>query len=1698
MNIFEITIGRKYKDSWFVVVEHNRPGQLPIRSEGALKFKPINKDIFDELGELLWNPTTQYGEMLGKALFYDEVRDAFASALATISYNETSNSDNNNPNCLHILLQIEDEELRQLRWEKLCAPWDSGNWDYLLLNQKTPLSLYIPSTTGRLFPPIGRLDLQALVVAASPEGLGHIHLAPFDVQATVSSIKASLGDIPCDVLATVDGAIGLPTLENLMQCLANNEKYYTVLHLVCHGQLLVDGETAIYLANENNQVAPVKATELIKQLRRLRRLPHFAFLSTCESASAEAEVAKVPAIGGLAQRLVRELGMPAVVAMTDAISIKTAEALAATFYKQLRQHGYADLALAEATAGLQSRYDITVPALFSRLGGRPLFSDTLERPLTKKEIEFGLNRLYQLLPERAPVLEDALKNHVDTLQQTLAADTDAGIKEQKQALQEIDRISLEVIDFSFQNLALGQELPSYDARCPFRGLYPFRYEDREFFCGRKELIEELQQKLREHNFLPVLGASGCGKSSVVMAGLFPALQQKETQLVMAYMTPKVDPLAQLQASLAQVQNHPYILVVDQFEEVFTLCKEKDKQQNFIDELPRFAQNQRVILTMRADFWGECATYPELRNLMEKQQKLIAPMNATELRNAIDEQARKVGLRFEVDLLNKILDDLEGEPGAMPLLQHALLELWKRRHGRWLLSQEYRHIGGVQQSIAKTADDFYDKLSPEEKDLVQDIFVRLTRLDESAVQGERRRDTRQRVELETMISANNNPGVIKNLVERLADERLVITSCDEVTREEEVEVAHEALIRYWKRLSCWLDEDRSSLLLRQRVEQEARDWEKAVKKEDLLLLQGSRLIEAVAQLSGKGRVSLSELGRNYIVACQQLQERNDVRTKTQLINAWSALSEVCLFKNEQLEALIYALKAGRILQKIQESMWLEKKLTSNIVALLYQNFDKVRERNRLKGNQGWLNSVSFSPDGKLVATASGDNTVRLWDITGQQITVLSHPDPVFSISFSPNSKFIATASSDSTAILWDITGQQIAVLPHQDWVNSVSFSPDGKLVATASLDKTARLWHITGQQVAVLQHKGSVYSVSFSQNGKLVATASGDKTATLWKITGQEIAQLPHQNYVTSVSFSPDGTLVATASDDMTVIRDITDKLRDITEHQIAQLLHFQGWFNSVSFSPDGKLVATASHGVTVKLWDITGQQIAQLPHQGSINRANFSPDGKLMATTSGGTATLWDITGQQITLLPHQGKVNSISFSPDGKLVATASNDGTVKLWDITGQEIALLPHQDWVNSVNFSPDSKLVATASNDGTVKLWDITGPQIALLPHRDWVYSVNFSPDSKLVATASRDTTAKLWDITGQEISQLPHQGPVNSVSFSPDGKLMGTASDDHTAKLWDTRGQQIALFPHQDKVRNIIFSPNCKLVATASDDHTAKLWDTRGQQIALLPHQDWVYSVSFSPDNRLAATASRDTTAKLWDITGQQIALLTHQGWVYSVGFSPDGKLVVTASGDGTAKLWDITGQQIARLRHSGKVRSVSFSPNSKFVATASSDSTAILWDITGQQIALLSHKDSVNSVSFSPDGKLVATASGDGTVKLWDIAGQQIALLPHQGKVRSVNFSPNGKLLATASFDKTAKLWRAGWLDEMLEWGCGKISDYLTHNPDVNESDRRLITEQYDFVRSDFYSQSHESILNNLDQDSPKIMFIVSEKQQTD
>jgi WD40 repeat protein len=605
------------------------------------------------------------------------------------------------------------------------------------------------------------------------------------------------------------------------------------------------------------------------------------------------------------------------------------------------------------------------------------------------------------------------------------------------------------------------------------------------------------------------------------------------------------------------------------------------------------------------------------------------------------------------------------------------------------------------------------------------------------------------------------------------------------------------------------------------------------------------------------------------------------------NALDLLSE-----GKGLEATIEAIEAGKILQKQNATN------PKVIAALLATNFG-VREINRLESHSDWVINVSFSPDGKTLATGSVDKTIKLWDVeTGKEIrTLKGHNDSIISVSFSPDSKTLATASADKTIKLWDVkAGKEIRTLEgHKDSIRSVSFSPDGKTLASGSgaktlttesadTDKTIKLWGVeTGQEIRTLSgHKKSVMNVSFSPDGKTLATGSADKTIKLWNLsTGKEIRILQgHEETVNSVSFSLDGTTLATASDDSTIkLWNVETGIRNLT------IQGHQESVRSVSFSPNGKTLATGSVDQTIKLWNVEiGKEIRTLQgHKGLVRSVSFSPDGKTLATSSE-NIRLWDMeTGKEIRTLPgHKDKkrIESISFSPDGKTLASGSADKTVRLWNVeTRTEIRTLEgHQDSVMSVSFSPDGKTLTSGSADKTVKLWNVeTGTEIRTLEgHKKTVLSLSFSPDGKTLASSSDDSTINLWNLeTGKLNRTLQKESATNkllsvsSVKFSPDGKTLATGSDDKTVKIWD--------------------------VETGKEIRT------------LSGHTKPIYSVSFSPDGKMLATGGVDKTIKLWDVkTGEELRTLSgHKKPIASIGFSPDGKTLATGSDDGTTKLWEL-------------------------------------------------------------------------------------------------------------------------------------------------------------------------------------------------
>jgi WD40 repeat protein/tRNA A-37 threonylcarbamoyl transferase component Bud32 len=1240
-----------------------------------------------------------------------------------------------------------------------------------------------------------------------------------------------------------------------------------------------------------------------------------------------------------------------------------------------------------------------------------------------------------------------------------------------------------------------------DIRCPYRGLQVFEEQHAEFYFGREALVHQLVSyhaaiaaNLRGDRFLTIMGASGSGKSSLVRAGLIPALRagaaSGNTSWTVCLMKPGERPLEELAAQLAPLLNNApnamgnghhapttsdlkgklatdgrmlhlavrqawmpslpgqrLLLIVDQFEEIFTLCHDEMERRRFIENLlyaTAVSDGPVVVLpTMRADFYHHCADYRDLANRISAHHILVGAMETAELQRAIEQPAQRVGLKFEPGLINAILADIAQEPGALPLLQHALLELWERRQGRLLTLRAYQASGGVQGAIAQRADAIYQSLSPDEQAIVRRIMLRLTEPGEEGAQP-----TRRRGKLANFVLRPEDTPIVATVLKQLADARLITT--DEAT----VEVAHEALIRGWPRLQGWLEADQEGLRLHHHLAQAAQEWAN-LNRDPGELYRGARLATATEWATGHAG-ELNSLEREFLQASQELAQRQEVEQETQRQRELAQAQELAEAERQRAEtqskssmrlrflAIILLLLLGLALAAIQVAVSGQRVLDARRLAFAAQSqLESAPETALLLAYEAAARRPEFESEQALRDSLAA--------FTWRPARFSGHEDQLLSGLFSPDGQHILTASADGTARLWDLSNQSfISLAGHEDWVVSAVFDPAGERILTASRDGTARLWDPQGQTLATFEgHEARVTSAVFSPDGQQVLTASNDGTARLWDPQGQTLATFEgHEAGVTSAVFSPDGQQVLTASDDSTA------RLWDLEGQTLATFEGHEGAITRALISPNGQYILTAAEDGTAQLWDLAGQSLVTLPHRENITNAVFSPDGQTVFTTAGreNTVQRWDLSGQPLsTFHGHSRAVRGIVFSPDGQRVLTASDDGTARLWDLTGQPLATFKgHTSPVVSAVFSPDGQQVLTASSDSTAQVWQEVGQLLPTLRgHEDEVESAVFSADSQRILTASTDGTARLWDLEGHSLVVFEgHEEQVDNALFSPDEQYVLTSSEDGTARLWDLEGQTLATFSHDDEVGSAAFSPDGRQVLTASNDTTARLWQLDGQLLVTFTgHEGELQGAVFSSNGQRVLTTAEDGTARLWDLSGQALAVLeVDDGQLQTALFSPDGQRILTASGDGTAKLWDLAGQLLVILTgHQDRIEQAIFSPDGEYILTASWDRTAQLWDLNGRSVATFAgHTNAVKWAVFSPDGQRVLTASDDGTARLWNLDGQPLAILRgHENWVASAVFSPDGRRIVTASRDFTSRQYLAN-IEELLAAAACRVGRGLT------------------------------------------------------
>ena len=1186
-----------------------------------------------------------------------------------------------------------------------------------------------------------------------------------------------------------------------------------------------------------------------------------------------------------------------------------------------------------------------------------------------------------------------------------------------------------------QALDMETTLPQPQPANPYRGLQPFQEADKARFFGREAMIERLLDRLAGERFLAVVGPGGCGTSSLVQAGLVPALRRGvEPELAGCYVTqmrPGAQPFEALALALCRIavetvpqalfaairageetllaaveralpdDGGELVLVIDPLDELFLLVDKATERQRFLEVLLAAVTSPgsrlRVVVTLRAGRYDRPLQHPGFGQWLQRGTEVVLPLSPSELERAITGPLEHLGLSIEPGLLDQIQSVWVEQPDSLPDLQHTLAELFAQRSGDTLTLETYRAMGGIHGAVEHRAEALYGRLEPAGQQAARRLFLRLAGAGAAAGEIGAAPGLCRRVSQTELLAGADDRAAMETVLESYSRHRLLTLDHDPRTRAPTVEIAHETLLHRWSRWDEWLDAWRRDRRMQRDLAAATTAWLDAG-RDEALLLHGTRLVQ-FEEWAGSREVALAGDEQAYLAA--SLARRQEAQAQQAARQARERASQrrtvrrlwvlIAVLAMTALAALSLALLAFG--QREQAQRQARTATARELAAAAAANLEVDPERSIL---------LALEAAGPALAE-DGSVPPEVMDVLHRAVQAArvryTLPDSGRG-AFSPDGRFLVTGDPVASDFegqlrLWDAASGELvrALSGHTGRVAYVAFSPGGRRVASGSEDGTVRVWDIaTGAQLLAIEgHGGGAAIPAFSPDGTRIATAGLDDTLQVWDAsTGDRLFSADLEGWGGGLEFSPNGAYIATGQGDGTAT------IRDAASGEA--LLTLSGHTDGVcdlAFDPSGSRIATASYDGTAKVWDAsTGRE--------------------------------------QRTLFAHHGFVCGVDWSADGARLATGSEDGTARVWEAaTGREELLLAgHSQGIDSVAFRPDGGLLATASVDGTARVWDVS-PQggqewLTLVAHEAGVAGVTFSPDGSRLVTAGMDGSGKLWDArTGAEIRTLGGSPLSGWPSFHPQGQLLAAGSDDGTAKVWslDSGAELLALEGHSEAVNATAFSPDGALLATASDDGTAKIWEvaallaagvTAGPARATLPgHSDAVMAVAFDPGGTRLATASWDGTARLWDVaSGEPVAAsLDAPAPLTSLAFSPDGSRLATASTSGMATVWDpATGKALFNLAgHTGIVWDISFSPDAREIATASLDGTAIVWNVdaaagpSGQEkMTLTGHNGPLTRVAYSPDGQHLATASMDGTVRVYVLGAEELLELARGRVTRSL------------------------------------------------------------------------------------------------
>ena len=1156
--------------------------------------------------------------------------------------------------------------------------------------------------------------------------------------------------------------------------------------------------------------------------------------------------------------------------------------------------------------------------------------------------------------------------------------------------------------------------------CPFKGLMSFEVGDADLFFGRERLTAEMVARLAGSSFLGVVGSSGSGKSSAVRAGLVPGLAagilQGSERWIRAIMRPGEHPSRsadravysalpeELRSSLsgsdepvsAAVDVLPdgmrLFVFVDQFEEVFTQCRDEAEREAFIADLTRpiaeYPDRLVVVIAVRADFYGRCGSYPELAGMLGANHVLVGPMSADEYRSVIEGPARRASLRVDPPLVDALVGEVVDEPGALPLLSTALVELWERRDGRSIRMSSYEETGGVRGAIGRLADDTYVNLSPEQQSAARGVMLRLAGL------GEGDAVVRRRVALAEFESGDDD---VARVLERMTQRRLLTVS------DGSVEVSHEALLREWPRLGQWVEEDREGNRLRQHLIASSKEWADA-DREASELYRGARLASALDWTTGHEQ-GLNELERDFLEQSRLASEREADRQRRTNRRLRGMLAGVAVF-------LVLALVAGGV-ALVQRGRSRQAALVALSQSLGSRGVIEPRlDRGLLLAREAVNLDVSEETRSSLLAAvlrAPAAVGVFYGGDTGRR--------PLF-IALSPNEATLAVGYNVRDLELYNTASFTLEATIPDGAAGPPVFSPDGSLLAVPTPGDNGRangsielLDPGTGRSVRTLPadptFEGSV--IGFRQ---LAFSADGAELFGL-------VFRLNPKTYVPTESFVVGWDLAAgtplgparrvsdgeatgfgATSDGRIVVSGDRLTIWDARSMEQERSMELAGG-HAAGVSPDGEMVVLGDPDGSVRFVDLEtgGETVGAGGHTAAVQSIGFTPDsGSAISTGADGAVLVWDVADATVsqTYTGHAGKVSA--QANDGRTLYTSSQDGTIFAWDLSGarrlgQRFSVGSGNEslfWGSSPWFalSPDGSTLAATQADGYVNFWDLATlhrvGSFRAVP-RGTLMSVHYSPDGKTLAATGTNGQLLLWDLTtdpptSRVLTGLPHTDGDETIfwaTFSPDGNNL-VAGDWQQKFLTSLEGE---------------------VVGSSVGD--LAIWDTHSGEIVKGPiHFDGgVSDIEFSRDARTMAVALATGYVPLVDVETMETIRTLHADTVPPTTFdtfSPDGRILATGGWSGVVRLWDVaSGKQVMHfLASAGPVIAMAFDPTGELIATTGTDGATRLWDATtGVQFgaAFPGIDDVWNSAAFTPDGSKLVVVYANGKAFVWPARWQDWA-----------------------------------------------------------------------------------------------------------